>query len=257
VIKRFSEDIDLQLINFSGSDGQKKILMKKIEKALTIKLTVLKDHPRESKSGNIRKTIYSYDKVTKKDDFFQASKELILEINGMSIPEPWEPKEIKSYIAEYLIETDQLDIVKEFELEYFNVNVLNKERTFVEKIFAILDFSFEDDYQRTLSNKIRHIYDISRLYNDKDVKVFFNSEDFFEIASRVVVENDFFGQRKDRKYRDSRFYSEDILKNLEKTYNNDFSKFVFGVLPEFNQIKKDTLFVLEKIKIWEEKYRKK
>ncbi|MGB6129304.1 MAG: nucleotidyl transferase AbiEii/AbiGii toxin family protein [Psychrilyobacter sp.] len=256
IIERFSEDIDLQLINFSGSDGQKKKLMKKIEQALTTELTYHKDHPRESKSGNIRKTIYSYDKVSEKDDFFQASKELILEINGMSIPEPWEPKEINSYISEYLIQTGHSDAVKEFELEHFSVNVLNKKRTFVEKIFAILDFSFEDDYQRTLSNKIRHVYDISKLYNDKDVQDFFNSNDFFEIANRVVVENDFFGQRKDRTYCDSRFYKEDILKTVEKTYNDDFSKFVFGVLPDFNQIKEDTSLVLEKIKIWEEKYRK-
>jgi predicted nucleotidyltransferase component of viral defense system len=256
IIQRFSEDIDLQLIGFKGSDSQKKKLMKQIEKALTIELTYLKGHPRESKSGNIRKTIYSYDKISEKDDFFQASKELILEINGMSIPEPWESKKIKSYIAEYLIETGHLDAVKEFELEDFNVNVLNKKRTFVEKIFAILDFSFEDDYQRVLSNKIRHIYDISKLYNDKDIKEFLNSSYFFEIANRVVVENDFFGQRKNRIYRDSRFYREDILKTIEKTYNDDFSKFVFGVLPEFNKIKEDILIVLEKIKIWEEKYRK-
>jgi len=256
IIERFSEDIDLQLINFKGSQGQKKKLMKKIEEALTTKLTYHKDHMRESKSGNIRKTIYSYDKVSEKDDFFQASKELILEINGMSIPEPWEPKEIDSYIAQYLIQTGHLDAIKEFELEHFSVNVLNKKRTFVEKIFAILDFSYSDDYQRILSNKIRHIYDISKLYNDKDVQEFFYSDEFFKIANRVVVENDFFGDRKDRIYSESRFYKEDILKTVEKTYYNSFSNFVFGVLPNFNQIKEDTSLVLEKIKIWEEKYRK-
>lgn len=255
MIERFSEDIDLQLINFIGSNGQKKILMKKIEKALTLELTYLENHQRENKKGNIRKTVYSYDKVSKKDDFFQASKELILEINGMSIPEPWEPKKIKSYIANYLIENDLPDVIEEFELENFSINVLNKKRTFVEKIFAILDFSFEEDYQSTLSNKIRHVYDISKLYNDQDVKDFFYSNDFFEIANRVVIENDFFGDRKDRIYSNSRFYKEDILKTIEKTYNDDFSKFVFGILPDFNQVKKDTLSVLEKIKTWEEKYR--
>jgi len=256
IIQRFSEDIDLQLINFEGSEGQKKKLMKKIEGALTKELTCLKGHPRESKSGNIRKTIYSYDRVSEKEEFFQASKELILEINGMSIPEPWEPREIKTYIAEYLIKSEYLDVIKEFGLEYFSVNVLNKKRTFVEKIFAILDFSFEDNYQEVLSNKIRHVYDISKLYNDKSVQEFFNSNDFFEIANRVVVENDFFGQRKNRIYSNSRFYKEDILKTIEKTYNTEFSKFVFGVLPDFNQIKNDISSVLEKIKIWEEKYRK-
>lgn len=94
----------------------------------------------------------------------------------MSIPEPWEAKEIETDIAKYLSLKGLYNEIKEFELETFSVNVLNKERTFVEKIFAVLDYSFEDDYRTELEKKIRHIYDIHKLYRNEEVKEFFKSE---------------------------------------------------------------------------------
>jgi len=250
LIERFSEDVDLQLINFEGSENKKKRLMKKIEEAATDGLIAQPNHTRESKSGNIRKTVYKYDRVFD-GDFFQASDDFIFEINGMSIPEPWEEKEIRSDISRYLLEKGMEDVVEEFGLESFRVNVLNKERTFVEKIFAVMDYSFEDDYMGELQKKIRHIYDISRLYSDAEVREIFNGERFFELASKVVVENDFFGKRKDTVYSESRFYSEDIIGPLEKIYKGDFSKFVYGELPDFEKVKEDLEVVIDRIRVWE------
>ena len=203
LIKRFSEDVDLQLINFEGSEHKKKSLMKKIESVATVGLIAQQNHPRENKRGNIRKTVYKYKKSID-GQFFQASDDFIFEINGMSIPEPWEIKEIETDIAKYLLSKDLKDIIKEFELESFCVNVLNKERTFVEKIFAVLDYSFEENYIDELKKKIRHIYDIHKLYRDEEVKEFFKSDKFFELCSKVVVENDFFGKRKTTIYSKSR-----------------------------------------------------
>lgn len=250
LIERFSEDVDLQLINFEGSENKKKNLMRAIEIAATRGLIPQIDHPRESKSGNIRKTVYKYTRVFD-GEFFQASDDFIFEINGMSIPEPWEKKEIKSDIAKYLLAKGMNEEMMEFELEPFEVSVLNKERTFVEKIFAVLDYSFEVDYIGELENKIRHIYDIHKLYNDVEVREFFKSDKFFELASKVVVENDFFGKRKKLIYSESKFFSEDIISPLEKTYKNIFSKFVYSDMPEFSEIKKDLEIVIERIKIWE------
>ncbi|WP_293721819.1 nucleotidyl transferase AbiEii/AbiGii toxin family protein [uncultured Cetobacterium sp.] len=254
LIERFSEDVDLQLINFEGSENKKKNLMKAIEVVATTGLAPQTNHPRESKSGNIRKTVYKYTKVFN-GEYFQASDDFIFEINGMSIPEPWEAKQIKSDISKYLLENGMDDVVAEFNLESFEVNVLNKERTFVEKIFAVLDYSFEDNYIEELGNKIRHIYDIHKLYNDNDVRVVFESDRFFELASKVVVENDFFGKRKDTIYSKSRFFSEDIISPLEATYKNIFSKFVYSSLPEFEDVKKDLEVVIERIKVWEKEIR--
>lgn len=254
LIERFSEDVDLQLINFKGSENQKKNLMRKIEKVATEGLIPQSNHSRESKSGNIRKTVYKYDKVFD-GNFFQASDDFIFEINGMSIPEPWEVKKINSDIAKFLIEHEEIEALEEFGLEEFYVNVLNKERTFVEKIFAVMDYSFEEDYIGKLKNKIRHIYDISKLYNDEEVRKIFESDRFFELASKVVIENDFFGKRKVTVYSQSRFFSEDIISSLENTYNKEFSNFVYGELPKFDKVKENLSTIIDRIKVWEKEIR--
>lgn len=255
LIERFSEDIDLQLINFEGGDSKKKNFIKKIESKISEGLNLLDNHPRESKSGNIRKTIYSYKKLIEESNFFQGSQELVLEINSMSTPEPYEKREIRTYISEFLEKTNK-EYIKEFDLESFYVNVLDKKRTFVEKIFAVMDFSFESNYIEELSNKIRHIYDLYILFNDKEVNEFFNSNEFYKMASKVVVENDFFGKRKNIKYSESVLYNIDELDKIKKVYGEVFSKFVFGLLPEFDLIKGVIKEILEKIKIWERDFRK-
>lgn len=254
LIERFSEDIDLQLLNFEGGDSKKKNLIKKIEADISKGLVLLDGHPRESKSGNIRKTIYSYVRLIEEHDFFQGSQELVLEINAMSTPEPYEKREIKTYISEFLEKTNR-DYINEYELESFTVNVLDKRRTFVEKIFAVMDFSFEANYIEELSNKIRHIYDLYILFNDDEVKDFFNSNEFYQMANKVVVENDFFGKRKDIKYSESILYKIDELDKVKRVYGEVFSKFVFGQLPEFDLIKKVIEEILVKIKIWEKDFR--
>ncbi len=255
LIERFSEDIDLQLINFEGGDSKKKNFIKKIESKISEGLNLLDNHPRESKSGNIRKTIYSYKKLIEESNFFQGSQELVLEINSMSTPEPYEKREIRTYISEFLEKTNK-EYIKEFDLESFYVNVLDKKRTFVEKIFAVMDFSFESNYIEELSNKIRHIYDLYILFNDKEVNEFFNSNEFYKMASKVVVENDFFGKRKNIKYSESVLYNIDELDKVKKVYGEVFSKFVFGLLPKFDLIKGVIKEILEKIKIWERDFRK-
>ena len=254
LIERFSEDIDLQLINFEGGDSKKKNFIKKIESKISEGLNLLDNHPRESKSGNIRKTIYSYKKLIEESNFFQGSQELVLEINSMSTPEPYEKREIRTYISEFLEKTNK-EYIKEFDLESFYVNVLDKKRTFVEKIFAVMDFSFEPNYIEELSNKIRHIYDLYILFNDKEVNEFFNSNEFYKMASKVVVENDFFGKRKNIKYSESVLYNIDELDKVKKVYGEVFSKFVFGLLPKFDLIKGVIKEILEKIKIWERDFR--
>jgi len=252
LIDRFSEDIDLQITNFDGGDSKKKKMFKTIESTITKGLTPLKSDIRNKKSGNIRKTVYSYELQNKNQEYYQASKEIILEVNTMSTPEPYQIQNLNSYIAEYLEKNDDRDSITEFELEPFEINVLNKTRTFVEKIFAVLDFTFEEDPIAELSNGIRHIYDIMKLYDDEEVYLFFNSEDFNCLCNKVVVENDFFGKRKDRRYSETMLKDINTLEKVKNTYKNEFSKLVFGELPDFEKIKEALLSIIMQVVIWEQ-----
>jgi hypothetical protein len=64
------------------------------------------------------------------------------------------------------------------------------------------------------------------------------------------------GKRKNIKYSESVLYNIDELDKVKKVYGEVFSKFVFGLLPEFDLIKGVIKEILEKIKIWERDFRK-
>lgn len=196
VIKRFSEDIDLQLVNPTLNDNQKKKLLKSIEEDITKEMIYLPKHLRESKRGNIRKTIYQYPIQINEENKGQVSDVIVLEINSLSTPEPTEVLEIESYIAKYLKKINKDEFVHQFELESFKINILSVKRTFIEKLFAILDYTFEDNPEEELGNKIRHLYDLHKLYELEEIKDFLKTENSFNMASKVVEQNDFFGKRK-------------------------------------------------------------
>ena len=68
--------------------------------------------------------------------------------------------------------------IPQFELESFKINVLSVKRTFIEKLFAILDYTFEENAEVELGNKIRHLYDLYKLYQLDEIKDFLKTEDF-------------------------------------------------------------------------------
>ena len=255
-INRFSEDIDLQLTNPSLSDNQKKKLLKNIEEEITEGLVYLPKHPRESKRGNIRKTIYQYPIQINEENKGQVSDVIVLEINSLSTPEPTESLKIESYLAKYLKKIGKEEYISVFGLESFEIEVLSVKRTFIEKVFAVLDYTFEKNPEGELGNKIRHLYDIHKLYQLQEIKEFLNTKESFDMASKVVVQNDFFGKRKDTIYRNSFLYSDfNRIDRVEGTYNTIFRSMVFEDFPEFKELKATLKIILEFIEKWEKEYR--
>ncbi len=218
----------------------------------------LPKHPRESKSGNIRKTIYQYPIQINEENKGQVSDVIVLEINSLSNPEPTEILEIESYIAKYLRKINKSEFVSQFQLEGFKVNVLSVKRTFIEKLFAVLDYTFEDDAETELGNKIRHLYDLHKLYQLKEIKEFLKVEDSFKTASKVVIQNDFFGKRRNIIYRNSFLYDDfDRIDKIARVYNNKFKSMVFGDLPSFEDLKNTLKVLLNFLEKWEMEYRTK
>lgn len=255
-INRFSEDIDLQLTNSSLSDNQKKKLLKNIEEEITKGMVYLPNHPRESKRGNIRKTIYQYPIEINEENKGQVSDVIVLEINSLSTPEPTETLEIESYLAKYLKKIGKEEFIPTFGLESFEIEILSVKRTFIEKVFAVLDYTFEKNPEEKLGNKIRHLYDIHKLYQLQEIKDFLNAEESFDMASKVVIQNDFFGKRKDTIYRNSFLYDNfDRIDGIEGVYNTRFKSMVFGEFPKFKELKNTLKIILEFIEKWETEYR--
>lgn len=189
VIERFSEDIDLAVISTDMTSNQTKKLIKRIEKNIVdANFEEIVDHIQVSKGSEFRKTVYDYTKL-ESGDFGHATSNIIVELNSFAQPHPYQLQEISSYVYDFLLaKTD--DIITEYELEPFSVNVLDYRRTFCEKLSAVARASHESDKDfDELKKKIRHLYDLYYLMQEKEIIQFLNSDDFVTMIQSVRVDD--------------------------------------------------------------------
>lgn len=175
---RFSEDIDVAVIKSEGlSDAKLKDTIRSIEKIMATDLTPI-EHPETSKGSRYRKTFHSYPLLTGRADISVIPGQILLEINSFANPFPYRQRTIKSFIYDYLISHCYKDIIKEFELEPFEVNVLDKRTTMTEKLVSLIRFSLADNPIQQLEAKIRHFYDLHYLYEDEECKEYLAGVEF-------------------------------------------------------------------------------
>src|SRR5699024_3572193 len=93
---------------------------------------------------------------------------------------PTEDRKVSSYILEFLKEEDEIDIIKKFRLQSFNIKVQHIDRTFIDKLFAICDY-YE---QQKINRNSRHLYDLYKIYELNN----FNKDDFQQLFEQVKVE---------------------------------------------------------------------
>lgn len=157
-IERFSEDIDLTFIPEEGmTNKQIERKLKSIEKAMTAD-SETEIIPEERNDRN--KSIYFW--------YGKRNSKVKLEIGSSVRPEPYSSKMLKTYIQEYLESHGFEDAVAEYALGSVTLNVLNIERTFVDKIMSVKRHAICG----TISEKARHIYDVTRLLPLPDIQAF-------------------------------------------------------------------------------------
>lgn len=260
LIERFSEDVDLALIDIAGiSKNQVRNLIKNIEKTITKGFKEIPNDPKTSKKTKFRKTVYEYEKVIQDDNFAQASDKLLLEINSFTSPNPYLPKEIQSYIGQYL-EQNNPQLVQEYELQPFIINVLDPKRTFVEKILGLIRVSYNENSIEELKNKIRHIYDLECLLNNQDIQDFLKSSEFFEMINTVKNDDkknhEFDGEWLEKPLADNILFqdSAETWNKLKNTYDTNFKPLVYinGRFSQTNAIITAFTRIGNKLKEYEE-----
>lgn len=138
LIHRFSEDVDLAVCQPEGGSARLRRQLKAVEAEITKDLTYLPDHPGESKHGRFRKTFYEYPRLDGNASLGPASDELLLEINAMATPEPNSKGWVESLVAGHLSVSGNGDLVNRYELESFQLKVLDVDRTAAEKVIALV-----------------------------------------------------------------------------------------------------------------------
>lgn len=170
-IERFSEDIDLTFIPEDGmTNKQIERKLKSIERVMTAD-TETEIIPEERNDRN--KSIYFW--------YGNKNSKVKLEIGSSVRPEPYSSKTMKTYIQEYLESHGFEDVVAEYELVPVTLNVLNIERTFVDKIMSVKRHAICG----TISEKARHIYDVTRLLPLPKIQAFL--EDKNELKRLIVL----------------------------------------------------------------------
>lgn len=143
---RFSEDIDIAISDGDSLIGnQSKMLIKKIAKEMTSGLKEVVVHGVTSKGSRYYKAMYSYPNI-----LGRAIKEtvnigqLLVEINSFANPYPYVSKNIDCFIAQFFHQTNNEELIGQYGLDEFSLNVLDKRQTLTEKLVSLIRFSFSD-----------------------------------------------------------------------------------------------------------------
>lgn len=175
MINRFSEDVDIAIVGAEQSSGnQIKNLIREVEKSMTQELTEVDIAGVTSKGTRFRKAVYEYPVALGS----QNSNKLIVEINSFANPYPFGKLVIKSFITEFLEQIGKTDYIQDYNLQSFELNVLDKRQTLLEKLVSLIRFSYEADPIQGMASKIRHFYDLYYLLADAECLDYVESSKF-------------------------------------------------------------------------------
>lgn len=242
LIKRFSEDIDLVVLRREDeNDNQMKKKLKTISKIVAEQLPEIPDYDLTHKRGMIRKTAHSYIKQFN-GEYGQVRDAIVVEATWFGYYEPFTIKTINSFVGDMMITNGKEDIAKEYALLPFKLKVLEPTRTICEKIMSLVRFSYTDKPIDDLKNKVRHIYDLHMLLQNKEYLEFFNSKHFVNMFLKVATDD--IKSFKNNNYwlnnhpKEALIFSdlERIWKELIPIYNTTFKSLTYDDFPDEIQI---------------------
>lgn len=176
-IDRFSEDIDLTFLGMDLSNKACDKAIKKIEAVMSVGAQtekILQERSDRSKS------MYVW--------FASPEDGVKLEIGSTVRPDPYSKKTVKTYIHEFLEERGFVEDIAKFELCPVEINTLNIERTFIDKIMSVKRHAICG----TLDRKVRHIYDVVRLYQMPEIQAFLAETEELKRLVRLTKDTDSF-----------------------------------------------------------------
>ena len=157
IINRFSEDIDLNIETESKpTEGQRKNLKANIVSVVEEFGFTLSNLDDVKSRRDYNKYIIDYPSV------FSATylKEYLMVETAVYIKAyPCKEMQATSIIHDYLKENGYDNLIAEYNLEPFSINVQSAERTLIDKLYALGDYYLSDAVQE----HSRHIYDIYKL----------------------------------------------------------------------------------------------
>lgn len=250
LIDRFSEDVDLVVTRQPHhTDYFLKRRLRSISNQVNSYLPEIQIDGVTRKVGQLRKTAHHYERK-ESGTWGQVRDFIVLEVSTLGNSSPHEYRMIQSMIAEFLVDSARPDEITKYGLESFSVPVLTPFRTFCEKIMSLVRFSCSENPIIDLRNKIRHIYDVHLLLQDRRIQEEMKSPGFDELLVQVA-QDDFNAYKNNRAFlyqhpKDSLLFREPdaTWTQLKSTYVGTFSDLVTRELPPADAVLK-TLFIIQ------------
>lgn len=251
LIERFSEDVDIAIINDNAKTGNEvKTIIRTIEKEITKDFSEIDDDGVTSKGSRFRKSVFQYESVEKEN----KNNKLIVEINSFANPFPFKRLTLKSFLFDFFMQTGNEKYVQQYNLQPFDVNVLSKEQTLLEKMVSLLRFSFEENYIAGISNKIRHFYDLYFLMTDPECSGFVTSDSFKKQIDNILQhDRAIFDEPRGwqtKSINDSPLIEDfdNIWKQLKNKYQTELSALSYGTIPDEEKVAKSFIGLIKRIK---------
>ena len=177
---RFSEDIDVAIAEaWTLKDNQLKNLIRRTEKNMTAGLEEIVIPGITSKGSHYRKAFYAYPRAVAAEQVGAIKAgQLLVEINSFANPYPSQKCTLSSFLTDFIVQSGNESLIKQYEMQPFEVTVLDKRRTLTEKLVSLLRCSLANNPMPELSAKIRHFYDLHFLLYDTETHTYLQSEDF-------------------------------------------------------------------------------
>lgn len=158
VIDRFSEDIDITFNSILNQSQRKNLKNKTIAEISTCLNLPIVNWSETRSRRDYNCYIFQYKPLTGliPQNLVEGVK---LEIVLGSVPFPTVKKTVDSYVYKFL-SIDNIDIVTDYALHPFTMEVQTLERTLIDKVFALCDYYLQNKIHR----HSRHIYDIHMLF---------------------------------------------------------------------------------------------
>jgi len=253
---RFSEDIDIAVIDANSMTGnQLKMLIKRLAKDMASDLEEKITQGVTSKGSKFYRSIYLYPNFNNTETSTVKTGQLLIEINTYGNPYPYVKQEISSFISDYLTAIDKEDLLEQYNLKPFAINVLDKRRTMLEKLVSLLRFSFSEDILTALAGKIRHFYDLYFLLNDKECADYIQYSVFYgdlqELFTHDQTEFDIPQGWAGKTINDSPILTEfsTLWTVLRATYQTELKPLAFIEIPSEKRIEELFMKLIERIKM--------
>lgn len=240
---RFSEDIDIAITSDPDrTENQTKNILSHISKAMSAGLEEV-PNPATRKYSKYRKAFYRYP-VTVQTAIPGAINpgQILLEIVSFANPYPFQKVFIKSFLAEYLEKSGRNDMISEYNMEGFEINVLAKSRTATEKMVSLIRHSLANDYISELKAKIRHFYDLHYLWIDPECRDYLQSDDFKNEFSELLRNDQIRFKEpegwQDKTLADSPLITsfENVWAELSETYSRELPELAYRTIPSSDEL---------------------